>query len=133
VRVLDLFSCLGLHMDGLRQAGPFEPALFVEKNDWRRKQIERRYPGVPTHDDVATLRDIPAADLVVGGPPCQRSSVAAAIHDYRSGETLWPYMLHIGLCSGAEWFVVEQPPGNAAWEAEVSCSLSRGWPPRRPA
>jgi hypothetical protein len=32
-------------------------------------------------------------------------------------------MLHIGLCSGASWIVVENPPGNEAWEAEVTCSL----------
>lgn len=124
MRVLDLFSCIGLHADGLHAAGSFETIAFVEKSEWRRAQLARRYPGVPIHDDVASLRNIPAADLVIGGPPCQRSSVAAAIHGYRTGESLWPYMLHIGLCSGAEWFVVEQPPGNAAWEAEVACSLS---------
>lgn len=33
-------------------------------------------------------------------------------------------MLRIGVNMGAEWFVVEQPPGNSAWEAEVSNSLS---------
>jgi hypothetical protein len=46
------------------------------------------------------------------------------IHGNRTGESLWPYMLRIGLNAGAEWFVVEQPPGNAAWEAEVADDLS---------
>ena len=33
-------------------------------------------------------------------------------------------MLRVGLDAGAEWIVVEQPPGNAAWEAKVSADLS---------
>jgi site-specific DNA-cytosine methylase len=34
-------------------------------------------------------------------------------------------MLGLGIGSCAEWIVVEQPPGNAAWEAQVSDDLSR--------
>lgn len=32
-------------------------------------------------------------------------------------------MLEAGLDAGCEWFVVEQPPGNAAWEAQVAADL----------
>ena len=32
--------------------------------------------------------------------------------------------MRIGVNSGAEWFVVEQPPGNKGWEAEVTRSLA---------
>ena len=123
MRSLDLFSCIGCHALGFERAG-IETIAFCEANEARRKELIAQFPGIPIYDDVRTMRDFPAAEIVIGGPPCQRTSVAAAIHDYRNGESLWPYMLHIGLCSGAEWFVVEQPPGNAAWEAEVACSLS---------
>jgi len=34
-------------------------------------------------------------------------------------------MLCAGLNAGVEWFVVEQPPGHKAWEAQVSDHLSR--------
>jgi site-specific DNA-cytosine methylase len=34
-------------------------------------------------------------------------------------------MLRVGLHAGCEWFVVEQPPGNSAWEAQVTDDLSR--------
>jgi hypothetical protein len=33
-------------------------------------------------------------------------------------------MLNAGVASGCEWIVVEQPPGNRAWEAQVTIGLS---------
>lgn len=123
MNALDLFSCIGCHAIGLARAG-IETVAFCESNESRRKVLAWQFPGKPIYDDIRTMRDCPVAQVVIGGPPCQRTSVAAAIHGYRNGESLWPYMLHIGLLSGADWFVVEQPPGNAAWEAEVACSLS---------
>lgn len=123
MKSLDLFSCIGCHAIGMARAG-IETVAFCEANEFRRQEIAGQFPGIPIHDDVRTMRDIPAAQIVIGGPPCQRTSVAAAVHGYRDGKSLWPYMLHIGLCAGADWFVVEQPPGNEAWETEVACSLS---------
>jgi site-specific DNA-cytosine methylase len=120
---LDLFSCIGSHAIGLQRAG-IRTVAFCEIKHNRRLELARLFPEVPRYVDVRTMREFPKSDIVIGGPPCQRTSVAAAVHDYRDGESLWPYMLHIGLLSGATWFVVEQPPGHAAWEAEVSCSLS---------
>lgn len=124
IRVLDLFSCIGFHSLGLtRASADFEIVAMCESNERRRQELARLHPGTPIHDDIRSLPSI-AADVVFGGPPCQSTSVAAAIHGYRTGDSLWPYMLSAGLNAGAEWFVVEQPPGNAAWEAAVSRQLS---------
>jgi DNA (cytosine-5)-methyltransferase 1 len=126
LKVLDLFSCVGCHAEGLHDAGPFVTVQFVESNPRRRAELAAVFPGVPVHDDVRTFTAPRGfADVVVGGPPCQRTSVAAAIHGYRNGESLWPDMLRIGDDVGAEWVVVEQPPGNKAWEAEVADDLRR--------
>ncbi|MCJ8517786.1 DNA cytosine methyltransferase [Pseudorhizobium tarimense] len=125
IRVLDLFSCIGFHSLGLERASPdFKIVALCEANERRRQELERLHPGVPIYDDVRTLPVI-EADVVFGGPPCQRTSVAAAIHGKRDGHSLWPYMLCAGIDAGAEWIVVEQPPGNAAWEAQVYRHLSR--------
>lgn len=120
---LDLFSCVGMHALGFQRAG-IETVAFCESRPERRAVIERQFPGVEIYDDVRTIGFLPLTDIVVGGPPCQATSVAAAISGKRTGETLWPYMLHAGLSAHAEWFVVEQPPGHAVWESEVSRSLS---------
>ncbi len=102
--------------------------MFCEIDDWRRDRIAERFPEAELHDDVRTFwwwANEPLPQIVIGGPPCQQTSVAAAIHGKRTGKSLWPYMLSAGLHVDAEWFVVEQPPGHAAWEAQVSDDLSR--------
>lgn len=126
MKALDLFSCIGCHAIGFERAG-IETLAFCEINPFRRNKIARRFPGRILHFDVRSFyhEGVTPADIVVGGPPCQQTSVAAAIHGKRTGESLWPYMLQIGLTAGAKWFVVEQPPGNAAWETEVAGDLSR--------
>ena len=120
---LDLFSCLGNHAIGLARAG-IETVAFVEKNPWRRARIAESFPEATIDEDVRDFSPT-IANIIIGGPPCQRTSVAAAIHGKRDGESLWPHMLRVGLHVGAEWIVVEQPPGNKAWETEVGDDLSR--------
>jgi DNA (cytosine-5)-methyltransferase 1 len=126
MRSLDLFSCIGCHALGFARAG-ITTAAFCELDPFRRAIIASHFPGVPIHEDVRTFSGV-AADIVFGGPPCQRTSVAAAIHGRRDGASLWPHQLRIAQHIRAKWVVVEQPPGNAAWEAEVAGDLCRaGW------
>lgn len=123
MNVLDLFSCIGGHALGLRAVG-MRTVQFVEINEQRRGLIAQQFPGVPVHDDVRTFIGVRgSADMVVGGPPCQRTSVAAAIHGKRDGGSLWPEMRRIAREVAPQWVVVEQPPGNEAWEAEVRDDL----------
>lgn len=122
MRSLDLFSCVGCHARGFERAG-FQTVALCESNPWRRERLREQWPDTPIYDDVRS--SIPhRAEVVFGGPPCQRTSVSAAIHGYRTGDTLWPHMLARGLDARAEWFVVEQPIGNAAWERAVCEDLA---------
>ena len=122
MRSLDLFSCVGCHAIGFERAG-IETKALCEINPWRRSILSKRFPKAELYGAIQFCPNVPA-DIVIGGPPCQKTSVAAAIHGKRTGESLWPYMRDLGINSGAEWIVVEQPPGNAAWETEVSNDLS---------
>jgi len=122
MKVVDVFSCLGFHSIGLQRSGPFEIAALCEVNPRRRQELSRLHPETPIYDDIRTMPVI-AADVIFGGPPCQQTSVAAAIHGKRTGESLWTEMLRVG--AECEWIVVEQPPGNRAWEAQVADDLSR--------
>lgn len=125
LRVLDAFSCIGLHADGFARVGGFEIVAFCEVDPWRRDVLARRHPGIPIHDDIRTMPAV-ACDVAFGGPPCQGSSVAAAIHGGRHGSPDLAYaFIDLGLDAGAEWIVLEQPPGNARWEADVSVRLAR--------
>jgi site-specific DNA-cytosine methylase len=125
MKSLDVFSCIGCHAIGFERAG-IETAAFCEINPFRQSEISRRFPGKRVYEDIRnpSIYDAPKSTVIIGGPPCQKTSKAAAIHGKRTGESLWPYMLSTGIAVGAEWFVVEQPPGNAPWEAEVGNDLS---------
>lgn len=124
MRSLDLFSCVGGHALGLHAAGGFQTVRFVEINPFRRAILARHFPDVPIDEDVTTYQGEPgSADLVVGGPPCQKTSVASAIQGKRTGESLWTEMRRIVGQVEPAWVVVEQPLGNTAWEAEVAGDL----------
>lgn len=119
----DVFSCVGGHALGLQAAG-IETTWFCEIHPWRRKVLAHHFPTVPQHDDIHTFEPAGRTDLLIGGPPCQKTSGAAAIHGKRTGESLWPAMRR--LVPRAEWIVVEQPASAGdAWSAAVSRDLAR--------
>jgi DNA (cytosine-5)-methyltransferase 1 len=117
----DLFSNIGSHAIGFDRAG-IRTVAFCESDQFRREVLARHFPGIPIHDDVRSF-DGCEADILIGGPPCQETSVIAAVQRKRTSGTLWPEQLRIGLNMAVEWIVVEQPIGNALWEAEVADDL----------
>ena len=122
MKILDLFSCIGCHALGMQRAG-HKVVQLCENNPWRQTVLRRNFPRISLHEDVKTLTHTHKADVCFGGPPCQATSVASAIHGRRTNASLWFHMLKAGQLAGCQWFIVEQPPGNAAWEDEVCTSL----------
>jgi DNA (cytosine-5)-methyltransferase 1 len=133
LRTLDLFSCIGGHALGLHATGGFHTVAFVEADPWRRTVINYHYPDIPIYPDVRTFHGRKdTADVVVGGPPCQKTSTIAAIHGNRTGASLWPEMRRIISETEPAWIVVEQPPGNTPWETQVQTDLEgTGYHPSR--
>jgi site-specific DNA-cytosine methylase len=137
LNVVDLFSCVGCHTLGLRAASPdFRTVIHCERRPYRRRVLSERFPEIPVHPDVRELRGVDVASildrslpvLVVGGPPCQNTSVAAAYTGTRTNESLYPEMFRIADELDAEWVVVEQPQGAAIWEHRATEGLrSLGW------
>lgn len=123
MKSLDLFSCIGCHALGFKRAG-IKTVALCEIDPWRRSILQQHFRGIPIYEDVKTI-EAPKANIIIGGPPCQNTSVASAVHGKRSGKSLWPHMLRVGLDMDAEWFVVEQPPSNAAWETKTASGLRR--------
>jgi DNA (cytosine-5)-methyltransferase 1 len=87
LKVLDLFSGLGGFSLGLERTGGFETVAFCEIDPFCRQVLAQSWPGVPILDDVRTAT-FPAADVIVGGFPCQdvsRAGKRAGITGERSG------------------------------------------------
>ncbi|MDE2467317.1 MAG: DNA cytosine methyltransferase, partial [Bradyrhizobium sp.] len=114
-----LFAGVGGFDLGFERAG-LTCKWQVEIDDYATRVLEKHWPDVPKGRDVRHFppgyaRDW-AVDVICGGPPCQRTSVAAAIQGKRTGETLWPEMLRVVRAIEPRCVVVEQPGGNKAWE-----------------
>lgn len=116
-RVIDLFSGAGgmtLGFTDERFCGGFECVLSVDNDAAAMRTHKRAYssPGVVGNieDWLQTNPEIPPADIVIGGPPCQGFSL---LNKNRTGDgrrALWePYMDVVSLC-GATMFIMENVP-----------------------
>jgi DNA (cytosine-5)-methyltransferase 1 len=88
MRVLELFAGVGGFSVGLERTGKFQTVQFCEIDPFAQKVLAKNWPGVPIHDDVATLEPIGPVDLVTAGFPCQDISLAgqgAGLAGSRSG------------------------------------------------
>jgi DNA (cytosine-5)-methyltransferase 1 len=86
--VAGLFAGIGGLELGFARAG-HESALLCEIEPGAAAVLKERFPGLPVHDDVCTLRELPGdVSLVLAGFPCQDLSQAGktvGIEGSRSG------------------------------------------------
>lgn len=112
LRVLDLFSGIGGFSLGLERTGGFRTVQFVEIGRYQQQVLQKRWPGVPIHDDIRTFRADPVGfDVVCGGFPCQDISIAGkgqGISGSQSG--LWKEMHRIIDEARPQWVVAENVP-----------------------
>lgn len=102
LRVLDLFSGVGMFSLGLEATGRFKTVAFCEVEEYPRAVLAKHWPKVKCYDDVRTLtaaalaRDRIAVDVICGGFPCQdlsRAGTGAGIAGERSG--LWKHFARL--------------------------------------
>jgi DNA (cytosine-5)-methyltransferase 1 len=107
--VIDLFAGCGGMSQGFRQEG-FEAALAVEWNLHAAATYAANFGEDHTYwGDIEALptADIPEADLVIGGPPCQGFSNLGSrdIDDPRN--KLWKQYLRVVTAANPKIFVLE--------------------------
>ena len=118
LKLIGLFSGVGgLEMGvigGFADAGfQLKPVLFCELELFPQQILRRHHPGVPIHDDVRTLADIPTCDVCVFGFPCQDVSIANSrnpkgISGERSG--LFHEGWRVAKASNASLTIIENVP-----------------------
>lgn len=88
LRVAGLFAGIGGIELGLDLAG-HRTELLCEAWEPAARVLEERFPGIPVHPDVRTLRSLPRSiDLLTAGFPCQdlsQAGMAAGITGSQSG------------------------------------------------
>ncbi|MEB2846806.1 DNA cytosine methyltransferase [Endobacterium cereale] len=112
-RIADLFSGAGgmtLGFADQRFGGGFVPVFGVDNDSAAVRTHETNFAG---HSILANIEEwiskteIPAADVVVGGPPCQGFSLLNRGRDGDQRRALWEPYLEVVKSSGAKIFVME--------------------------
>ena len=112
-RVIDLFSGAGGMSFGFqdqRFCGEFEVTLAIDNDESAIATHKANFAGDAICDNIESwLRrnDVPKADVVIGGPPCQGFSLLNKNRDGDSRRALWEPFIEVAHLSDAKIFVME--------------------------
>lgn len=113
MKFISLFAGIGGFDLGFECAG-MECVAQVEIDDFCQKVLSKHWPHVPKFKDVRDVgkHNLPTADLICGGFPCQDVSLAGerlGLNGKRS--TLWTEFYRIVCEVRPRWVVIENVPG----------------------
>jgi DNA (cytosine-5)-methyltransferase 1 len=116
-KIIDLFCGAGglsLGFTDHRFCGGFEPILAIDNNNSAIETYKENFGT--SHGFAADIEswlnenEVPRADIVIGGPPCQGFSLLNKNRDGDNRRTLWAPYLDIVEKSGAKIFLMENVP-----------------------
>jgi len=109
---LDLFSGIGGFALAAGWAG-FTTVGFVEYEDFPKRLLSRRFPGIPIHSDIHDFDATPfrGVDLITGGFPCQPFSAAGKQRGKEDDRWLWKEMLRVIVEAQPTWVLAENVAG----------------------
>jgi len=109
---LDLFSGIGGFALAAGWAG-FTTVGFVEYEDFPKRLLSRRFPGIPIHSDIHDFDATPfrGVSLVTGGFPCQPFSAAGKQRGKKDDRWLWKEMLRVIVEAQPTWVLAENVAG----------------------
>lgn len=149
-----LFTGIGLLDYGLMLAGFDAPEWVVERDEWRRGVLAKRFPDAAQLDDIrdAGAHSLPRVDVIAGGFPCKGASTAGKQTGFDHPETvLWREMFRavrelrpryvlvenvaniLALYDGAVWGEVLGDLASLGFDIEWDClpAAAVGAPHRR--
>lgn len=107
--VIDVFSGAGLFSQGFKAAG-FEPILAVELDHHAVGSYNRNIGDVAVCADIMDLRNIPPADVLIAGPPCQGFSTLGRRDVADARNNLGVLIPELANAAGALVAIVENVP-----------------------
>lgn len=112
MRFVSLFAGIGGLDMGLERAG-WECVAQVEREPFCLEVLAKHWPDVPRFTDVRTVSadNLPVADAIVGGFPCQPHSVAGKGLGEADERNLWPDYRRLVADIRPRWVVGENVPG----------------------
>lgn len=113
LRLIDLFSGAGgmsLGFCDKQFCGGFTTVLALDNDAAAVKTHELNFPGRAVKANIEEWllnNEVPQADVVIGGPPCQGFSLLNKKRDGDARRALWEPFIEIAERSGARVFVME--------------------------
>ncbi len=136
-KLVDLFcGAGGLSLGFSKYYGQlFEPVWANDFNKYAAKTYENNFGCKCTTEDITDIvenriDEIPKADLVIGGPPCQGFSLLNRHRKDDLRKQLWRPYLKIVAHTGARMFVMENVPqllGSEEHEEIIEAASSLGF------
>lgn len=154
MKVASMFSGVGGVELGFHSAG-LDTELFCEIDPAAQNVLRERFPAVPIHNDITTLKRLPCVDVLAAGFPCQDLSQAGrkgGISGANSGlvnhvfrlvraagrkKVRWivlenvAYMLRLGRGQAMRHLIAEIEELGYSWAYRVVDIRSFGLPQRR--
>ena len=99
---------LGLEWAGMKCVGQ------VEIDERCNRTLKKYWPNVPRWTDLKTLdpNELPAADLIAGGYPCQPFSNSGQRKGEKDDRHLWPFIRGIIAAKRPSWCLFENVVGH---------------------
>lgn len=110
-RLIDLFAGCGAMTRGFVDNQRFEPIFAVESDPRAAANYAENFPDAVLADrPIQKVEEFPAADVVIGGPPCQGFSTLNRDGGRLASRRLWQEYLRGLLASRPALFVMENVP-----------------------
>ncbi len=136
-RLIDLFCGAGGMSLGFSEklGQPFQPVWANDFNKYCVDSYNDNFGSHCIHGDIVEIlhrkdMEIPQADVVIGGPPCQGFSLLNKNRDNDPRKKLWKPYLDVVNASGATVFVMENVPqllGTFEFDEIVGAAESLGF------
>lgn len=105
--MIDLFAGCGGMTLGFARSG-FEPVAAVEWDGAAAATYEANFGGGHVFcGDIADWREVPAADVIIGGPPCQGFSNLGLRNPGDPRNRLWQEYVRVVAAAAPKVFVIE--------------------------
>jgi len=110
MRFISLFTGIGGIDLGLERAG-MTCVAQVENDPYCNKILNKHWPDVPKYGDIHDVKELPHADLIAGGFPCQPVSLAGKRKGTDDERWLWPQFARIIRLVRPRYVLVENTSG----------------------
>jgi DNA (cytosine-5)-methyltransferase 1 len=111
LRLIDLFAGCGGLTAGFMSTGRYQPVGAVEQNISAAATYAQNFGDHVFPGDIADwMGEVPEADVVVGGPPCQGFSNLGSRKDHDPRNLLWRRYVDVLVHSRPRAFVLENVP-----------------------